>query len=32
MRTSEEGVALIKKFEGCELSSYQCSAGVLTIG
>ena len=32
MRTSEEGIALIKKFEGCELSSYQCSAGVLTIG
>ena len=32
MRTSEEGVALIKKFEGCELSSYQCSAGVFTIG
>ena len=32
MRTSEEGIALIKKFEGCELSSYQCSAGVFTIG
>ena len=32
MRTSEEGIALIKKFEGCELSSYECSAGVLTIG
>ena len=32
MKTSEEGIALIKKFEGCELSSYQCSAGVLTIG
>ena len=32
MKTSEEGVALIKKFEGCELSSYKCSAGVHTIG
>ena len=27
-----EGVALIKKFEGCELEAYQCSAGVWTIG
>jgi lysozyme len=32
MKTSQEGVALIKKFEGCELNSYQCSAGVFTIG
>jgi len=23
---------LIKEFEGCELSSYRCQAGVLTIG
>ena len=27
-----EGVALIKKFEGCELEAYQCSANVWTIG
>ncbi len=27
-----EGLALIKKFEGCELNAYQCSAGVWTIG
>ena len=27
-----EGLALIKKFEGCELEAYQCSAGVWTIG
>ena len=27
-----EGLALIKKFEGCELKAYQCSAGVWTIG
>ncbi len=32
MKTSEEGLALIKKFEGCELEAYQCSAGVWTIG
>ena len=32
MRVSEEGVALIKKFEGCELESYKCPAGVWTIG
>ena len=32
MRISEEGVALIKKFEGCELESYKCPAGVWTIG
>jgi lysozyme len=30
--TSEEGKALIKKFEGCELQSYLCSASKLTIG
>jgi len=30
--TSEEGIALIKKFEGCELDAYQCSANVWTIG
>ena len=30
--TSEEGISLIKKFEGCELNAYQCSANVWTIG
>jgi lysozyme len=30
--TSEEGISLIKKFEGCELKAYQCSANVWTIG
>ena len=32
MNTSEEGIALIKKFEGCELTAYQCSANVWTLG
>jgi lysozyme len=32
MRISNEGIDLIKHFEGCELKSYQCSAGVWTIG
>ena len=32
MKTSQEGIALIKKFEGCELEAYQCSANVWTIG
>ena len=32
MNISQEGLALIKKFEGCELKSYRCSAEVLTIG
>ena len=32
MNTSEEGLTLIKKFEGCELEAYRCSANVLTIG
>ena len=32
MNISEEGLSLIKKFEGCELKSYRCSANVLTIG
>ena len=32
MKTSAEGIALIKKFEGCELEAYQCSANVWTIG
>lgn len=32
MRCSEEGLSLIKKFEGCRLESYLCAANVLTIG
>jgi lysozyme len=31
MHISEEGKALIKKFEGCKLEAYLCSAGVPTI-
>jgi len=32
MKISQEGLALIKKFEGCELKAYHCAAGVPTIG
>ena len=32
MNISNEGLSLIKKFEGCELDSYKCAAGVWTIG
>jgi len=32
MKISQEGIALIKKFEGCELEAYKCAAGVWTIG
>ena len=32
MEISQEGLALIKKFEGCELKAYHCAAGVPTIG
>ena len=32
METSQDGLKLIKKFEGCELKSYQDSVGVWTIG
>jgi lysozyme len=32
MNISEEGISLIKKFEGCELNAYKCPAGVWTIG
>ena len=32
MKTSQEGIDLIKHFEGCELESYRFSANVLTIG
>ena len=31
-RTSQDGIDLIKSFEGLELSSYYCSSSVLTIG
>lgn len=32
MQTSDKGIALIKQFEGCKLTAYQDSVGVLTIG
>lgn len=32
MRTSERGKELIKSFEGLRLQSYQCLAGIWTIG
>lgn len=32
MKVSENGVNLIKEFEGLRLEAYRCSAGVLTIG
>ena len=32
MKTSQDGIVLIKHFEGCELKAYQCAAGVWTIG
>ena len=32
MKTSGEGIELIKFFEGCELESYKCSGAVWTIG
>ena len=32
MKISDEGIALIKKYEGCELKAYLCPAGVWTIG
>ena len=31
-RIGQAGLALIKQFEGCRLTAYQCSAGVWTIG
>ena len=31
-KISETGVALIKKWEGCRLKAYQCSAQVWTVG
>lgn len=32
MIVNKETINLIKEFEGCELTAYQCSAGVWTIG
>jgi lysozyme len=32
MEISQEGLSLIKFFEGCKLKAYKCSAGVPTIG
>lgn len=32
MKISEHGEYLIKYYESCELTTYRCSAGVLTIG
>ena len=32
LKTSQEGISLIKLFEGCELTAYRCSADVPTIG
>lgn len=32
MKISKKGLELIKKYEGCRLTSYKCPAGVWTIG
>lgn len=32
MKTSQKGIYLIKKYEGCVLTAYKCPAGVYTIG
>lgn len=32
MKTSEIGIKLIKKYEGCKLKAYLCPAGIPTIG
>ncbi len=32
MKLSQQGVDLIKSFEGCRLKAYLCDAGVQTIG
>ena len=32
MHVSEEGLKLIKFFEGCKLNAYKCAAGVWTCG
>ena len=31
-KINKSGLSLIKKYEGCKLTSYICPAGVLTIG
>lgn len=32
MKASNNGIDLIKKYEGCRLTAYKCPAGVYTIG
>ena len=32
MKTSQEGIDLIKRFEGCKLEAYLCPANVWTVG
>ena len=32
MKTSKNGIDLIKKYEGCRLKAYKCPAGIWTIG
>ena len=32
MKTSSNGLKLIKRFEGCQLKAYKCASGVWTIG
>lgn len=32
MKTSQNGINLIKQFEGCKLTAYKCPAGIWTIG
>lgn len=32
MKTSKNGIQLIKQFEGCRLKAYKCPAGIWTIG
>lgn len=32
MKTSAEGMAMIKRFEGLRLTAYTCSGNVFTIG
>jgi len=32
MKTSQEGIDLIKRFEGCKLESYLCPANIWTVG
>lgn len=32
MRINKKGLEIIKKYEGCRLTSYRCPAGVWTIG